>query len=230
MRLNDEKVARYARQLIVPGFGEDAQARLLDTRVRVVGCDAVASAALVALVQAGVGRIWLDDPETVSPADTAGWLFPPSSVGTPRVQAARGAVAPLSAFVTVEPYPVGGIPGATLVSAPSAAQALAAAEGARRAGIPHVVVDADADGGAVVTVPPGEPCYACGRTASMAGRPPLPGAAALASLAALELVLLVAATEPVRGRRIELLRGVPTVRPTLRLAGCVCAGAQPAEG
>jgi adenylyltransferase/sulfurtransferase len=89
-----------------------------------------------------------------------------------------------------------------------------------------VVLEADGDGGALVTVPPGAPCYNCTRSTG-AGRPALPGAAALATLAATELVLLVAAPGTVTGRRFDLVRGVATVRPTVRLPGCACAGAAP---
>jgi molybdopterin-synthase adenylyltransferase len=227
--LSDDRVARWSRQLIVPGFGEGAQERLLAARVRVVGADGVASAAVVALVQAGIGRLWLEDAETVGPADLMGWLFPPAAVGTGRVEASRAAVAPLSTFASVERYPVGGVPDATLVCAPSVAQALAVAEAARRAGIPHAVVEPDGDGGAIVSVPPGAPCYACARSASGTGRPPSAGISALASLAALELVQMIATPEVVPGRRIDLVRGVASARTTLRLAGCVCSGAQPAE-
>lgn len=230
MALRDDRVARWSRQLIVPGFGEVAQERLQAARVRVVGVDGVSSAALVALVQAGVGRIWLDDPEAVGPADLAGWLFPPSAVGMARIAAAGTALAPLSAFASIDAYPTGGVPDAALVCAPSVAQALSAAEAARRAGIPHVVVEADGDGGAVISVPRGAACYACARSASGAGRPPQAGIAALASLAALELVQLIATPETVPGRRIDLVRGVTSARPTARLAGCACGGAQPDEG
>lgn len=228
MSLSDDRIARYARQLLVPGFGEAAQERLLAARVRAVGLDAVASAGLVYLVQAGVGQIWLDDPEGVAPADLGGWLYPPAAVGTPRVEAAAAALAPLSGFARVERYPSGGVPTGTLVCVPSVAQALAAAEAARRAGIPHVVVESDADGGGVVTVPPGGPCYACARSISGGGRPPEPAAVALSALAAHELLQLIAVPGSLPGRRIELVRGVATARPTARLAGCACAAAQPA--
>jgi adenylyltransferase/sulfurtransferase len=223
--LSDDRIARWARQLIVPGFGEAAQERLLEARVRVVGADAVAAAALVYLVQGGVGRVWIDDPEDVAPADLGGWLFPPGAVGTSRVQAARAALAPLSGFVQVDTYPVGGVPTAALIVAPSAAQALSAAEAARRAGIPHVVVEPDGDGGAVVVVPPGAPCYACARSTGALGRPPQPGIAALSALAAQELLQLIAApASGAAGRRVDLVRGVATARPTVRLAGCACGG------
>lgn len=223
MALTDDRVARWARQLLVPGFGETAQERLHAARVRAVGVDAVASAALVYLVQAGVGKVWLDDPEPVSPADAGGWLFGAAAVGAPRVDAAREALSRLSRYAAVEPYPAGGVPTATLVAAPSVAQALAAAEAARRAGVPHVVLEPDADGGAIVSVPPGAPCYACARSTTGTSRPPLAAIAALSALAGAELLQLVALPGSLPGRRLDLVRGIASVRPTARLPGCVCA-------
>lgn len=228
MALTDDRIARYARQLLVPGFGEEAQEQLGRSRVRVVGADGVASAALVTLVQSGIGKLWIEDHEDVAPADVEGWLYPPSAVGSPRAEAARAVLAPMSRFVSVEAYPTGGVPTATLVLAPSTAQAVASAEAARRAGIPHVVAEADGDGGAVISVPPGAPCYACARSTAGAGRPPQPGIAALAALAAEELVLMIAFPGTILGRRLDLVRGVTTLRATTRLPGCVCAGATPA--
>ena len=233
MTLDDDRIARFARQLLVPGFGEAAQERLAAARVRAVGADGAASPALTYLVQAGVGRLWIDDPEQISPADAGGWLYGQPAVGSTRVSAAREALRALSRFCEVEAYPVGGVPTATLVAAASVAQALHAAEAARRAGVPHVVLEPDADGGSIVSVPPGAPCYACARSTTGAGRPPLPGAAALAALGASELVQMIAVPGAIAGRRLDLVRGVVTARPTTRLAGCACGlapGAQSAGG
>lgn len=227
MALSEDRIARWARQLLVPSFGEAAQERLAAARVRAVGADGAASAGLVYLVQAGVGRLWIDDPEQVGPGDIEGWLHVPSAVGTPRVESAQGALQALSRFTAVAPYPRGGVPTAALVAAPSPAQCLHAAEASRRAGVPHVVVEPDADGGAVVTVPPGAPCYACARSTSGAGRPALPGIAALSSLAAAELVQMIAGPGSLPGRRMDLVRGVATLRPTARLPGCACDRAGP---
>lgn len=233
--LDERRIARWARQLLVPGFGAGGQERLMASRVRVVGADAVAAPALVYLAQAGVGRLWIDDPELAGPADMGGWLLAPESAGQPRAGAAVAALAPFSSFVSVEPYPVGGVPTATLVVAGSSAQALGAAEAARRARVPHVVLEADGDGGAVVSVPVGAPCYACARLATGAGRPPAPGAAALAALAAQELLLLIADPAATSGRRLELVRGVSSCRPSARLPGCAChpppaPGTEPTSG
>lgn len=221
-RLADDRVERFARQLIVPGFGELGQLRLQEARVRAVGAGGAASAALMYLVQAGIGRLWIDDPEAVVPADVGGWLLVPAKVGERRAEAARAALSSLSRFTSVEVYPVGGVPTATLVAAPSTAQALGAAEAARRAGVPHVILELDGEGGSVITVPPRAPCYACARSTSSAGRPPAPGAAALAALAAAELVQLIASPGALPGRRLDLVRGVVNTHATTRLAGCAC--------
>jgi adenylyltransferase/sulfurtransferase len=228
--LDDARLARWARQLLVPGFGEAAQRRLAGARVQVVGADAVAAGALVCLVQAGVGGVWIDDAEQVAPQDVGGWFYGPDAVGRPRAEVAAEALAALSRFTSVEPYPAGGVPTATLVAAPSVAQALHAAEAARRAGVPHAVLDPDADGGAVVSIPPGAPCYACARSTASASRPALPGAAALAALAAQELVQMIALPGSVPGRRLDLTRGVTYLRATARLAGCACGAAAASQG
>jgi adenylyltransferase/sulfurtransferase len=238
--MSDDRIARWSRQLLVPGFGEAAQERLAAACVRAVGADGAASAALSFLVQAGIGKLWIEDHEAVSPADTAGWIYGQPAVGAARVDAACAALARLSRYCDVAPYPTGGVPTATLVAAASVTQALRAAEAARRAGVPHVVMEVDGDGGAVVSIPPRAPCYACARSTTGAGRPPLPGAAALAVLAASELVQLIAAPGAVPGRRLDLVRGVVMTRPTARLPGCACSpppdaqsaapGAAPAPG
>lgn len=222
--LDEERLARFARQLLVPGFGEAAQQRLAAACVRAVGAGAAASAALVYLVQAGLGRLWIDDVERVSPHDEAGWFHPPGALGRPRAEVALEALSALSRFVRVEAYPAGGVPTAALVAAASPVEALHAAEASRRAGIPHVVLEIDADGGAIVSIPPGAPCYACSRSTGAVGRPALPGAAAVAALAAHELIQLVALPGTVAGRRLDVVRGLATLKPTVRLAGCACGG------
>jgi adenylyltransferase/sulfurtransferase len=227
--LDAERIARWSRHLLVPGFGAVGQERLMAARVRVVGADGMATPALVALAQAGVGTIWIDDPETIGPSDVASWLYRPEDVGRPRAPVAAAAISKLSRFVSVLPYPVGGAPSAALICASSPAQGLAAAEVARRAKIPHVVLELDGEAGQLVSVPPGAPCFACSRFTAAGGRPPVPGALALASLAAQELLRLLVEPELKDGRRFDVVRGVPSLRPTQRLPGCVCGRQEAGE-
>jgi adenylyltransferase/sulfurtransferase len=223
--LDPARLERYARQLVIPAIGHAGQARLGEARVRVVGASATAAPGILYLVLAGVGTLQVDDPELVAPSDAGHWLFPPATVGQPRERVVVEALQPRSRFVRVEPYADGAAPTATIVFASSAAQAVAAADRARRAAIPHVVVEADGEGGSVVAVPVGAPCFACARALGSAGRPPVAATGALAALGAQELILLLADPASAVGRRVDLTRGVPSARATARLAGCACGAA-----
>jgi hypothetical protein len=226
VELDEARIKRWARHLLVPGFGAAGQERLMAARVRVIGADGPSTPALVALVEAGVGTLWIDDPDLVAPADRIGWLYRANQVGLPRASAATETLLQLSRFVSVQPFPAGGVPTATLICASSSAQALAAAEVARRARVPHVVLELDGEGGSIVTVPVGAPCFSCARFTASGGRPPVPGSLALASLAAQELLQLMVDPAIAEGRRIDVVRGVPSARATTRLPGCACGQAE----
>jgi adenylyltransferase/sulfurtransferase len=68
MALSDAEVARYARQLLLPGLGEASQEALRAARVRVTGGGLATAPAVYYLAAAGVGTIWIDDPEAVAAA------------------------------------------------------------------------------------------------------------------------------------------------------------------
>jgi adenylyltransferase/sulfurtransferase len=57
--------ARYARQIIFPGIGEDGQRRLLGARVTVIGVGATGSVLANHLTRAGVGRLRIVDRDFV---------------------------------------------------------------------------------------------------------------------------------------------------------------------
>lgn len=64
-RLSPERLARYSRQLLLPGFGEPAQRRLQAARVLVVGAGGLGSATIPYLASAGIGTIGIADADTV---------------------------------------------------------------------------------------------------------------------------------------------------------------------
>jgi len=222
--LNDAELARYARQLALPGFSPITQEALAAARVHVVGAGEVAGPALLYLAGAGVGTLLLDDPLDVAPEDGAAWLYGRADVGEPRVFAAAAALKSAGAFAKARPYATGAQPTHALVCAGALGTAREAAERARQAGLPHVVAAVEGDGGEVVSVPPGAPCFACASRPG-SGVPGRAGAAAaVGALAALELMLLItgAAAAP-RGRRIDLLEGTLQMRATTRVPTCACA-------
>lgn len=224
MTLDAERSARYARQLVIPAIGTDGQERLAAARVRVVGASGPFAPALVYLALAGVGTLWIDDPEAVGAGDVGHWLYPPPCLGEPRGRIAAAALAERSRFIRVLDATPEQEPTGLIVLAPSPAKAVSAAELGRKARLPLVVAELDGDGGSVVTVPVGAPCFACARSVTGARRPPEAGASAVAALAAEELILLLARPERAAGRRCDITRGVPSTRPTARLAGCACGG------
>ena len=226
MDLTDAETARYACQLALPGFGAAGQDALRSARVHVVGAGPVAGPALLYLAQAGVGAIYVDDAQDVADGDAAAWLYTPGQAGEPRLLAAMEAVRRISALVKVRPYATGADLTATLVCPPTPSIARTAAERARLAGVPHVVARADADGGEVVTIPSGAPCYSCASRPSAALPGSGPAAAAIGALAALELLLVVGGVRrgSGTGRRLEVdALGEPVARPTERRPGCDCA-------
>ena len=228
LALTEPEIARYARQLILPGFGPDEQERIRSARVHVVGAGPVAGPALLSLAQAGVGTLFVDDGADVAEGDAASWLYGPEQVGQPRLLAALDAVRGASAFVKVRPYATTGVElSATLVCVSDRGTASKAAERARLTGLPHVVAIAEGDGGEVVAVPSGAPCYSCASRPG-AGVHPQPGAAAAVGLlGAVELLVMLSglAMSSGSGRHIGLVLGRPHVRPTSRIPGCDCANA-----
>lgn len=222
MPISDAEVERYARQLLLPGMGRVPQEFLRAARVQLVGGGPVAGPAALYLALAGVGMLLLDDAADATPEDAAGWLCPPGRAGEARVTVSLEALKAANRFVRARIFATGADPTAALICA-SGALAREAAERAQRAGIPHVVAAGDGDGGSVVVIPPGAPCYACAFRVGTGVPAPPAAAAAVGALAAAELLQIIAGTaQPPQGRRIELVRGQPQARATVRQSGCVC--------
>ena len=63
--LPPERLARYTRQLILPGWDEIAQRRLAAARVLVVGAGGLGSAGVPYLASTGVGTIGIVDDDEI---------------------------------------------------------------------------------------------------------------------------------------------------------------------
>lgn len=63
--LTAEQAARASRQMLLPGFGEEAQRRLAAARVLVIGAGGLGSASVPYLAGAGVGTIGIVDDDVV---------------------------------------------------------------------------------------------------------------------------------------------------------------------
>jgi adenylyltransferase/sulfurtransferase len=221
--LSEAEIARYARQLMLPGLGPLTQEFLRSARIHVVGAGEVAGPALLYLAAAGIGTLYVDDGLDVGQEDVAGWLYRADQVGEARAFAAIAALKEASAFSKARAYATGAEPTAALVCTASVGVAREAAQRARAAGLPHVVALVDGEGGEVVVVPRGAACFACASRSGMGALPRPGAAAALGALAACELLLMVAgAAQGDTGRRIELVAGQPVSRATSKVPGCPC--------
>jgi len=65
MELSDAQFARYARHLILDEVGEEGQAKLLESRILVIGAGGLGSPALMYLAAAGIGVIGIVDDDVV---------------------------------------------------------------------------------------------------------------------------------------------------------------------
>lgn len=63
--MDDRQRLRYSRHLLLEGFGEDSQERLLAARALVVGAGGLGSGALLYLASSGMGRITVADGDAV---------------------------------------------------------------------------------------------------------------------------------------------------------------------
>jgi adenylyltransferase/sulfurtransferase len=94
--------ARYSRQLALPGFGAESQAKLAAARVLVVGAGGLGSAVVPALAAAGVGELGIVDDDRVELSNLPRQLVHgPSDVGRSKAVSAAETVAALAPDTTV---------------------------------------------------------------------------------------------------------------------------------
>ena len=106
MELTSEQRRRYNRHLILEGFGVEAQERLLQSRVLLVGAGGLGSPVALYLAAAGVGTIGIADGDVVSVTNLQRQvLHSTPDVGRPKVDVARERIMALNPDVKVETYP-----------------------------------------------------------------------------------------------------------------------------
>jgi molybdopterin/thiamine biosynthesis adenylyltransferase len=101
--MNDE-LARYHRQMLLPGFGEDGQRRLAGSTAFLLGCGALGSLAADLLARAGVGHLVIIDRDVVELTNLQRQvLFDETDVAEamPKAEAARRRLAKVNSRVRV---------------------------------------------------------------------------------------------------------------------------------
>ncbi|GMU09807.1 molybdopterin-synthase adenylyltransferase MoeB [Corallococcus caeni] len=103
--LSAEQKERYRRHLILPEVGEEGQARLLKSKVLLLGAGGLGSPAALYLAAAGVGTLGVVDADVVDLSNLQRQvLHTLERRGQPKVQSAKAALEALNPDVKVVPF------------------------------------------------------------------------------------------------------------------------------
>jgi len=209
--LEDTRLERYSRQLVLPEWSEAAQDALARASVLVLGAGALGSPVAMYLAGAGVGRLGIVDDDDVELSNLHRQLlhFTPD-LGLPKAHSAAAKLGFLNPEVAVEPYQVrldagnaaGLLEGADLVvdCSDSFETRYAVNAACCAARIPLVEAGVLGTSGLVMGIRPGETaCYRCAFPAPPPDAPSCatagvlgPAAGVVGSLQALEALKLLA--------------------------------------
>ncbi len=104
-QLTDAQRERYSRHILLPEVGEAGQAKLLKSKVLLLGAGGLGSPAAMYLAAAGVGTLGLVDADVVDASNLQRQIIHATSrVGTPKVESAAKTIAELNPDVKVVPY------------------------------------------------------------------------------------------------------------------------------
>lgn len=97
---------RYSRQIILPNFGYEAQKKLSQSKVLVVGAGGLGVPVLQYLTAAGVGRIGIADGDVVDMSNLQRQvLYNESEIGKYKAQIAKGKLELLNSEIQLDVYP-----------------------------------------------------------------------------------------------------------------------------
>ena len=103
--LDDEKLARYSRHLLIPEVGIAGQERLLEANILLIGAGGLGSPAGLYLAAAGVGRIGIVDDDTVDASNLQRQvLHSTAELGERKAESARRTLQELNPDVDVVTY------------------------------------------------------------------------------------------------------------------------------
>jgi molybdopterin/thiamine biosynthesis adenylyltransferase/rhodanese-related sulfurtransferase len=103
--LDEEKLSRYSRHLLIPEVGVEGQERLLQTSILLIGAGGLGSPAALYLAAAGVGRIGIVDDDRVDASNLQRQvLHSTGELGQSKAESARRTLEELNPDVQVVTY------------------------------------------------------------------------------------------------------------------------------
>jgi sulfur-carrier protein adenylyltransferase/sulfurtransferase len=106
VKLSKEEAIQYQRHLSLPGFGTEAQLKLKQASVLVVGAGGLGCPALQYLVGAGVGKIGIMDDDQVEVSNLQRQvLYTHEDIGQSKTEVAARRLSGLNPYVEIIPHP-----------------------------------------------------------------------------------------------------------------------------
>jgi len=103
--LTDEQLERYARHIVLREVGGTGQARLLKSKVLVIGAGGLGSPLILYLAAAGVGTIGIVDFDQVSLSNLQRQIaHRTADIGRPKTQSARDAALAINPGIRIVPH------------------------------------------------------------------------------------------------------------------------------
>lgn len=103
----DAQKSRYARHIMLPEVGEKGQARLLQSKVLLLGAGGLGSPSALYLAAAGVGTLGIVDDDVVDASNLQRQILHNTGrIGVPKVESARTTLTELNPDVRVIPHQV----------------------------------------------------------------------------------------------------------------------------
>jgi len=105
LRLREDQIERYSRQILLPNVGGKGQKKLLDGKVLIIGAGGLGSPCAVYLASAGVGKIGIVDSDKVDLSNLQRQiLHSTKDVGRLKVESAKDRLNGINQDVEVVPY------------------------------------------------------------------------------------------------------------------------------
>ena len=107
VELSDEELEYYSRQVVMAEMGYNAQLKLKNSKVCLVGLGGLGSPASMQLAAMGVGHLRLVDRDVVELTNLhRQHLYGVDDIGYPKVEAAAKRLQRLNPYITIEPLPL----------------------------------------------------------------------------------------------------------------------------
>ena len=107
MDLSDAQIERYARHILLQDVGGQGQARLLQSRVLVIGAGGLGAPVLMYLAAAGVGTLGVIDDDTVDLSNLQRQVIHGTNdIGRPKTESAKDALSDINPDVNIETHAV----------------------------------------------------------------------------------------------------------------------------